>query len=242
MLQLLKQTSSTLAAFKPQRLLARLQYRLGGRAASRFSAQTLAQLIPRDENFRQLSFTFAIIALSARIACAAGPMSPAKYALFRDSFPLRGGLCGKIRSLFMLACEDITPLEHYVLQIREMFPNQQGLYVSLLERLHRIAGADGETSADADAMLSSMAATLEIGPSAYAAIRARHAQAAAQEALKVQKRASATALRKHYYELMRHYHPDTYAGETLSPEVELLLRLKSSEINQAYRKLTRRAA
>ena len=45
-----------------------------------------------------------------------------------------------------------------------------------------------------------------------------------------------------YRELMRRYHPDRFAHQSVSPEVALLLQLKSSEINQAYRWLSKKAA
>ena len=45
-----------------------------------------------------------------------------------------------------------------------------------------------------------------------------------------------------YRELMRTWHPDRFAGHDVSPEVAMLLELKASEINAAYRTLSKRAA
>ncbi|MDE3060590.1 MAG: J domain-containing protein, partial [Pseudomonadota bacterium] len=59
----------------------------------------------------------------------------------------------------------------------------------------------------------------------------------AHEVLGVRKNAAPSALKKRYRDLMRRYHPDRFPGR-VSPEMALLLKLKSSEINEAYRRLT----
>jgi len=196
-----------------------------------------------DDDFRQLSFTFAVIALSARIACLDGPLTPEKYIAFRESFPLQGGICGKIRSLFALACENKTPYTHYVMLIKHTFPGRQDLFLSLLERLFRIATTDGTVSLFAEQMLRDVAKTLDIGAADYARISNDHNHMAqAERVLGLGKRVSPHTLKERYIELMRRYHPDRFSGDKLSPEVEMLLKLKASEINEAYRVLRKKAA
>jgi hypothetical protein len=51
-------------------------------------------------------------------------------------------MCGKIRQLFLLACQSQTPFSAHVQQIKSLFPQQIELYISLVERLFRIATAD----------------------------------------------------------------------------------------------------
>ena len=121
-----------------------------------------------------MSFTFAVIALSARIACLDGPLTPEKYVAFRESFPLQGGICGKIRSLFALACEDQTPFEHYVSQIRHVVPLRSPVLSALVDRLFRIASADGMISRESEHMLAKVAHLLEITPADFAALHNRH--------------------------------------------------------------------
>ena len=60
--------------------------------------------------------------------------------------------------------------------------------------------------------------------------------------LGVSRRAPAGTRKKRYRELIQRYHPDRYAGDEQSPEVELMLKLKTSEINNAYRTNYPRAA
>lgn len=245
-LPLLPSSRPTRPAFRPRQLLAGLRYRLLGWVSPRQKAppsKILKNIAGRDDDFKQLSFTFAVIALSAKLACAGGPLTPEKYLAFRSSFPLKGGICGKIRSLFMLACDNPTPVEHYVTQIKYTFPGNRELFSSLLDRLFAIAAADGEVSREEERLLAQIAHQLDISASEYSATLSRHVRPLkAHEVLGVSKRTKGNALKQRYRELLQRYHPDRYAGDELSPEVELMLKLKTSEINKAYRALSRRAA
>ncbi len=248
MLQSLKQTPRWLseAAMKPQSVWALMRYRLQGWASlppAPAHDHVVNGLKPEDDTFRHLSFTFAVIALSARIACADGPLTKDKYIAFRESFPLRGGICGKIRSLFTLACENDTPAEHYTHQMKYMYPGKNDLFASVLERLFRIASADGDIGKNAEFLLADIAHGLDFTPAAFAEIRARYDRRShAHIILGVSDGVKSATLKKRYHELMRRYHPDRFGTEELSDEIRLLLRAKTSEINAAYRVLAARAA
>ena len=196
-----------------------------------------------DDTFRHLSFTFAVIALSARVACIDGPVSKDKYVAFRESFPINGGICGKIRQLFTLACTNTTPIEHYTQQIRCLYPAKPELFTSVTERLFRIAAADGNISRKTECILADIARNLDLTPAAFATIREQYVQPIhAHTVLGVTAGTSSANIKKRYHELMRRYHPDRFASEELSDEIRLLLRAKTSEINAAYRILSKRAA
>ena len=201
-----------------------------------------------DGNFKNFSFTFTVIALSAKVACADGQVTREQYIAFRDAFPLSGGECTKIRSLFTLACANQTPFEQYVTQIKYMFPHHEELFISLLERLFRIACADGSVSKMQEKIISAIAHMLDIAPANYAGIYARFGgpsqlpdKKLAHEILGLSSGAEDKLLKKRYRELMQRYHPDRFAGHDISPEVKALLQLKSSEINSAYRTLAKRS-
>ena len=207
------------------------------------SSSILHNLSEGDADFRHMSFTFAIVAISARIACADGALTREKYLAFRESFPLKSSICGKIRSLFTLACSDQTPLDHYVTQIKYSYPDKRELYTSIVGHLFRIASADGMLSRDTEHLLASVSHGLDIPPAAYNELHARYTGGTqAHKILGVSAHAKPQTLKKRYHELMRSYHPDRFSGHDLSPELESLLKLKASEINAAYRALSKRAA
>ena len=235
---------------RPKRLLAGLRYRLKRMRrlplpqAPQQLLHSLAQNDARqDARARHMSFTFAVIALCARVACAGGQLTARKYVLFRESFPLEDDMCSKIRSLFILACHNDTPLAYYVSQIRHAFPGKQDLLIAMLDRLFRIAAADGEISIPAEELLAEIAHGLDINGASYTRLLGKHLRPGKPyHVLGLEKNAQKDMIKSRYRDLMRKYHPDRYAASTMSPELSLLLQLKSSEINSAYRVLAGRAA
>lgn len=225
----------------------RLRYRLQGLWYAKPRRRPV-KLPPDNAELRHISFTFAVIALSARVATADGKLTREKYLTFRDTFPLSGGVCDKIRSLFVLACENKTPVEHYISHIRHAFPRQKNLYLSLLERLFAVACANGKLSADSDTLLTRIAHGLGVSAANFADIHTRYARtpifkkARAQRVLGLDAHADTATLKARYRELMRRYHPDRFGGIKLSEEMEMLLAFKTAEISEAYRRLSKKAA
>jgi DnaJ-domain-containing protein 1 len=112
-----------------------------------------------------------------------------------------------------------------------------------MDRLFRIAAANGEIAVEAESLLADIAVLLELPAAEYAGIRAAYDRPSqAHRVLGIEKRPASAALKERYRELMRRYHPDYFADAHVSPEVALLLQLKTSEINEAYRVLSRKAA
>lgn len=203
----------------------------------------MAGIAPDDPSFKQLSFTFALIALAAHVARAGGPVTQEKYLAFREAFPLSDGICKKIRSLFMLACREDVDFTHYVNQIKYSYPRNTLLFRTLVDRLFRIAATSGGISAAEEKMLARIAHMLELSAANYMEIRDHHTSTSqAYHVLGIDKRTPPAKVKKRYHELMRHYHPDSYATQKLSPDVEMVLRLKASEINEAYAFLSKKAA
>lgn len=230
----------------PRQAMSGWWYRLHGWRApvARTNAPVMERITAEDDGFKRIAFTFSVIALSARVAGIDGALSKEKYVAFREAFPLSGEICGKIRSLFELAYSNPTGFEHYANQIKYAFPNQMSLFESVVERLFTIATADGALSRDTEFMLAKVARIFDISPASYSRIRDAHLspEAVAKQLWEPAHRKQADQLKGRYRELMRRYHPDRHAAEQLTPEIELLLQLKSSEINETYRRLAKKAA
>jgi len=197
---------------------------------------------PKEAEFRHISFTFAIISLSAKLAMVDGALSRESYIAFRDAFPLSGGLCPKLRKLFILACNDPTPMEHYAIQIKHVFPRNQALFHALAARMFSIAASTGPITKPRERFLAKLAHTLELTPSAYSALHEQYTAPKPHHVLGMNKKDSKHAMKKRYHFLMQRYHPDRYAGEELSPEVAQILSLRTAEISAAYKALSRKAA
>ncbi|MEZ5690994.1 MAG: molecular chaperone DjiA [Rickettsiales bacterium] len=190
-----------------------------------------------------VSFTFAVISLSAMVARADGGISKEEYLAFRDSFPLTGGICIKIRQLFMLACKSNIPVSSHVRQIKLSFPHKKDLFFALVERLFRIAAADKPLSKEESKVIVKIARMLDISPSDYSMLYDRYSKPLPPHViLGIEKRSPKDIIKKHYYRMIKRYHPDKFINNTLSPEIKMLLTLKTSEISQAYNTLIRKAA
>ncbi len=228
----------------PKRGATALRYILSGTDDTGIkSGKTIINALPGEDSHKHISFTFAAISLSALVARADGNVTKEEYLAFRDSFPLTGGMCGKIRQLFLLACQSQTPFSAHVQQIKSLFPQQIELYISLVERLFRIATADKPLSREEERILAKIARLLGLNPAEYSVLHERYSRPLPPHiVLGVQKRSPRIIIKKHYHILMNRYHPDRYAATGVSPEVQMLLTLKTSEISQAYRALTKKAA
>lgn len=234
-----------LAAAAPRRTANAARYLSNKNAlsvVSKHSDALLEAMAPQEVEFKHISFTFAIITLSAKIATADGTLERESYIAFRDAFPLSGGLCGKLRKLFVLACTDPTPIEHTVQQIKYLFPRNRELFFALGDRLCRVAATDRNVSNRKQRLLAKICHMLELTPSQYAELLERTLHQKPHTILGVEKRASKQRVKQRYYQLMRRYHPDAHGGSDLSPEVEQLLSLRTSEISSAYRALSKKAA
>ena len=230
----------------PRNLLIGFRYHVAGiwdEACSVPGKPPKSLRMPKDVKFRERSFTYAVIALSARVACNNGALTREKYVAFRDAFPLQDEMCGKIRLLFAMACEDATPLAYYAAQVTKSFPKRADLSASIVSRLFTIANAGGETTREGERVLAHISHLLGLSAGQYTRIRGRHmGSSKPHETLGIEQSAAPDAVKKRYRELMNVYHPDRYAGGKISQELEMLLQLRSSEINAAYNQLTKRAA
>ena len=222
-----------------------LKYVAGKKAAkapARHDDALAEAFAPKDIEFKHISFTFAIIALSAKLAHADGVLTRESYIAFRDAFPLSGGLCPKLRKLFVLAVNDATPLEHTVQQIKYAFPRNRPLFQALVARLFAIASAHPPLGRKQEMLLAKIAHMLELSPAVYSALHEEYTKPKPHHILGTSKKPKKQQLKKRYHTLMQRYHPDRYANEHLSPEVAQLLSLRTTEITAAYKALAQRVA
>jgi DnaJ like chaperone protein len=228
-----------------RRLLVGLRYHIDGlwEDVWREDRKTKRARLPKNPALRDLSFTYAVIALCARVARNSHGLTREKYVTFREAFPLQDDMCGKLRELFLLACEDENPTEDYIAHIVRLFPKRRDLHTSIASRLFAVASAQGTITKEDELLLARISHLLGISAMDYARIRAHHLEGRmAHEKLGVEKDAPLAAIKRRYRELMQRYHPDRFAKGRISQELEMLLQLRSAEINDAYRQMSKRAA
>lgn len=141
---------------KPARRVVGLRKAAGGQVAEwRKSRRRDKQLrmthhafnsLPDNERFREMAFTFAVIALAARLMQLGGGVGDERFAAFREIFPLPSGDEDKTRELFRSAAAEDVDADIYVQQICGLFPpaEHRRLLKDMVLRLIAVARIDGE--------------------------------------------------------------------------------------------------
>ena len=95
------------------------------------------------EKRRAVSFSVAIIALSAKMAKADGVVTVDEVDAFRQLFDIPEREAGNVARVYNLAKQDVTGYHAYARQIRGLFPDDDAVLRDVLDGLFHIAKADG---------------------------------------------------------------------------------------------------
>ncbi len=196
-----------------------------------------------DEGFRQISFTFAVIALCAKLSVVDRPVTREEFLVFRRLFPMQESENGKINRLFVMACEDGTGFEHYATQVALLFPKSKSLYLELLDRLFKIAIADTSLQAEEVEFLRRVSTLLGISASEFRRMQNLYTSPHSTDPYKilgVAPRISNAGLKEAYRKLIREHHPDVLAANGEADDKVALAGIKLAAINEAYDKIRRK--
>ncbi len=194
------------------------------------------------EDTRQIAFTFAIIALAAKLAQVDGVVSKQSYWAFREVFPMQASEDTKIRSLFLMAMNEQSQPDQYVRQIVRLFPGRISLYREIVNRLLKVATADSGLSAGQMDYMQRVALKLGLSrrewkkmADSFSAPR----QTDPYAVLGISRTADAAELKAAHRELVRAHHPDRFASQGASTETLEMLAARMAEINAAYDEVRR---
>ncbi len=190
--------------------------------------------------YRQMTFTFATVALSAKLAKADGALSREEFLAFREVFPLEDMESAKLRELFRMAWEDNAEAEVFARQVLSLYPKKPELWRELLKHLCAVALADGPMTTQELKLLSEVGAVFGYGRLQLGRLLAACADGKPADpfrVLGVARGSKLAAIRVRYIALMRLYHPDHAAARLSYPEARAVAARKSVAINDAYRVL-----
>lgn len=191
---------------------------------------------------RHLAFSFALIALSAKITQCGGTLTRDEFLTFREVFPLDDAQSALIRDLFRLAWEDGAEAEYFARQVLFFYPEHPKLWRELMQYLCALALADGPFTAEELRLLTTIGAVLGFSRLQIGRIMGTCSEARAGEPLRVlglKRGARMDEVRAQYRALMRRYHPDALAASVHYPEAREVAARKSARINAAYHQLAR---
>jgi len=196
------------------------------------------------ETRRRVSFSVAMIALSAKMARADGVVTPAEISAFRRIFRIPPEEVRNVFRLYSIAQADTAGFEIYAERMRDLCdeaPGEEGegcaLLVDVLDGLFHIAGADGSVHEYELRFLEIVGERFGVTPDQFARIRARHMEGGERGAyavLGIEPSASFDEMRRRYLHLVRENHPDRLAARGVPEEFMAIATERMKSINAAW--------
>ena len=193
-----------------------------------------------DHDARQVTFTIAVIVLSAKMAKADGRVTRAEIDAFKDLFRVPPQEMKNIGRLFDEARQDAAGFEPYAEQVAHMFAHEPAVLEELLGGLFHIAKADGVIQPPEIQFLRQVAAIFGFDGRRFDRIRARHARgddADPYQILGLSHDASDAEVKKVYRQLIRENHPDALIAQGVPQEFIDVANEKMAAITTAYERV-----
>ncbi len=189
---------------------------------------------------RQVAFSIAMIALSAKMAKADGVVTADEIAAFRDIFEIPQEQAGKVAGLYNLAKQDTAGYRSYAQQVARLCGSGQPdcpMLEDILDGLFHIAKADGVLHEREVDFLRDVSVIFDVSEPEFQRILARHGDRGAADpwtVLGLQRDASHAQARRRYLELVRENHPDTLVARGVPPEFIGIANSRLAAINAAW--------
>ncbi|WP_092496064.1 TerB family tellurite resistance protein [Faunimonas pinastri] len=221
-------------------LLSRLGDLISGSAAAVGNAVAgmrglVAGLSSRDTR-KQVAFTIAMVALSAKMAKADGVVSPPEIDAFCRIFTIPLGEERNVSRVYNLAKSDIAGFESYARDVRELFPDDPTMLEEIVDGLFHIAKADGAVHERELAFLARVAELFGFSAEEFARISARHIGGETDPylILGADRTWDNATLKRHYRRLVVENHPDRLVGHGLPQEFIKIATDRLAAINAAW--------
>jgi DnaJ like chaperone protein len=202
------------------------------------------------ETRRRVSFSVAIIALSAKMAKADGIVNTAEVEAFRQIFDFPDEEAKNVARLYNLARQDVAGYEAYALSLANLCGSGQPncpMLENVIDGLFHIAKADGLLHEKELSFLARIAEIFGIGDDHFEQIMARHVHGEGGDPYKVLGVSPAddfSVIRKRYRNLVAKHHPDKLVALGVSQSLHAAANERMAALNSAYEAIEkeRRAA
>ena len=192
------------------------------------------------EKRRQVAFSVAMIALSAKMAKADGIVTDKEVKAFYEIFKVEEKDLNHVARLFSLAKGDIAGFDYYAKRIVYLCKDSECeacLLEDVLDGLFHIAKADGYIHPDEMAFLREVATIFSISESRFETITAYHALSGKSDPwaiLGIDRKLPFPEARKRYHQLVQEHHPDKLAARGMPAEFSAIANERLARINAAW--------
>lgn len=197
------------------------------------------------ETRRQVAFSVAIIALSAKMAKADGVVTEQEIEAFQEIFAYPEGEARNVARLYNLAKQDVAGYEAYAEKLAGLCSSGAAncpVLENVLDGLFHIAKADGAVHENEMGFLAEVGAIFRISEEHFARIVERHVHVGGRDpylVLGVTREDDFATIRKHYHRLVREHHPDKLIARGVPVSFHAIANDRMARYNDAYAAIER---
>lgn len=194
---------------------------------------------------RQVAFSVAMIALSAKMAKADGVVTQDEIRAFQEIFSVPPRERRNVARLYDLARQDTAGFELYAERIASLCGSGRpncAMLEDILDGLFHIAKADGLMHELEAGFLKRIAEIFEISDQHYESILARHVdlgEADPYVVLGIERGRPFSEIRSRYLKLVSDNHPDRLIGRGMPEEFVAIATRRIAAINAAFETIER---
>lgn len=192
------------------------------------------------ETRRQVAFSVAMVALSAKMAKADGVVTADETAAFCRLFIMPPGEEHHVARLYNLAKGDVAGFESYASRVAAFYGGDREGLEDVLDGLFLIATADGAVHPSELAYLQSVGAILGFEGLTFERIAARHIVPEEGDPyliLGVDRSSDLGAIKQHYRKLAADNHPDRLIARGVPGEFVAIATGRLAAINGAFERI-----
>ncbi len=197
------------------------------------------------ETRRKVSFSVAMIALSAKMAKADGVVTENEVDAFRDIFEIPDSEFKNVARLYNLARQDVAGYEAYAEKMAALCGTCQDncpILEDIIDGLFHIAKADGLVHEDELIFLRRIAEIFNISEVHFERILARHVHVDGLDPYKVlgvDPQMALADIRKRYRSLVSEHHPDKLIARGVPAEFHGIANERMAMLNSAWSTIER---
>ena len=205
---------------------------LAGHAVDTYADKSGAE----QDNTREVAFTIALIALSAKMAKADGKVTRDEILAFREKVDIPPEEIEHVGRIWDLARTTPDGFDGYARQVAGMFHPGSPVLDQLMGLLFHIARADGELIPNEEMYLAEVAAILGYDEQGFARLMMFYGDNAGNpyHILGLDPDCADAAIRPAWIALARENHPDRLLAEGLPEEFIRAATGRLADINRAY--------
>lgn len=189
------------------------------------------------ETRKQVAFSVAVIALSAKMAKADGIVTDEEVSAFREIFDVPEAEINNVARLYNLARQDVAGYEAYARRVKTLFPDDLPILNDVINGLFHIAKADGIFHVKEMAFMDTVASIFGIQGKDYERLRLRHMEpegGSPYVLLEASPDWDVDRLKKHHRKLVSENHPDRLIARGVPEEFVAISTRRLAEINKAW--------